>query len=171
MDLALAVERLSAGELVEYPLREALGGSSGLLHGVLPVASELHDLGAMDQAEAIVGHHLGLGVAPSRQGIGPFPRVAQFVCVPTKGDRVAVDDAGDDRRELAGGGGDEHLVDQPQTVSDPSLLDQGTALVVPREPQQVPIAEPLGDPGGLGRGVMGGLVVAGAHLLEPDRDQ
>ena len=54
---------------------------------------------------------------------------------------------------------------------DPSLLNQRATLVVPREPQEVVIAEPLSELGGLGRGGMGGLVVAPSHLLEPDGDQ
>ena len=59
-----------------------------------------------------------------RERVGPLARVAQLVRVPTERDRVAVDDPGDDRRQLAGGGRDEHLVDQPQALGDPSLLDQ-----------------------------------------------
>src|SRR5687767_14338843 len=77
MDLALSVTGLAAGDLIERALGEPLGGPARLLQGVLPGAAKLHDLGAMDQAETVVGDHLGLSVAPSRQGLGPLPRMAE----------------------------------------------------------------------------------------------
>ena len=171
MDLPLSVVGLAAGELVEDAPREPLGGSPRLLQGLLPRAAQLHDLGAVDEAETVVGDHLGLALAPPRQRLGPLPGVAELVGVATEGDRVAVDDPGDDRRQLARRGGDQDLVDQPQALGDPPVLDQRATLVVPREPQEVAIAEPLSDLGGLGRGGMGGLVVAASHLLQPDGDQ
>ena len=60
MDLALSVVGLAAGELIEHSLREPLGRPPRLLQGVLPCAAKLHDLGAMDEAETVVGDHLRL---------------------------------------------------------------------------------------------------------------
>jgi hypothetical protein len=134
MDLPLSVVGPAAGELVQDAPREPPGGSPRFLQCLLPGASDLHDLGAMYQTEAVVGDHLGLALAPPRKRLGPLPGIAELVGVATESDRVAVDDPGDDRRELTGGGGDEDLVDQPQAVGDPSLLDERATLVIAREP-------------------------------------
>ena len=109
MDLPLSIVGLAAGELVQDTPREPLGGSPRLLQGLLPRSAQLHDLGAVDQAEAIVGDHLGLALTPPRQRLGPLPRMAELAGVKTEGDRVAVDDPGDDRRQLARGRGDQDL--------------------------------------------------------------
>lgn len=98
MDLPLSIVGLTAGELVEDTPREPLGGPPRLLEGLLPRSAQLHDLRAMDQAETVVGDHLGLALAPPRQCLGPLPGIAELVGVATEGDRVAVDDPGDDRR-------------------------------------------------------------------------
>jgi hypothetical protein len=73
MDLPLPIVGLAAGELVENPPGEPLGRSPRLLQGLLPRAPELHDLGTMDEAEAVVGDHLGLALAPPGEGLGPLP--------------------------------------------------------------------------------------------------
>jgi hypothetical protein len=73
--------------------------------------------------------------------------VAKRIGVPAEGDRVAVDDAGDYRRELARERGHQGFVHEPQAFFDPPLLDEGAALLVPREPHEVGIAEPPGDLG------------------------
>jgi hypothetical protein len=98
MDLPLSIVGLAAGELVEDTPREPLGGSPRLLQGLRPRSAQLHDLCAVDQAEAVVGDHLGLALAPPRKRLGPLPGSAELVGVATEGDRVAVDDPGDDRR-------------------------------------------------------------------------
>ena len=125
----------------------------------------------MDQAEAVVGDHLGLALAPARQGLCPLPDVAQLVGVPTERDCVAVDDAGDDRRQLTRVGDHKRFVDKPQALLAPPLLEQGAALIVPSEPDQVQIAEAFADLGGLGRSRVPGLPVTPGHLLQPGRDQ
>ena len=94
-----------------------------------------------------MGDHLGLAVAPARQRVGPLASVADLVCVAAEGDRVAVHDAGDDRRQLARSRDHQRLVDQPQSVLDSSLPEQRTALLVAGQPDQVRVAEALADRG------------------------
>ena len=72
MDLPLPVAGLAAGALVEHAAREALADTSRLLQRVGPCAPELHDLRAVDQAQAVVGDHPGLALAPPRQRGGPL---------------------------------------------------------------------------------------------------
>ena len=110
-------------------------------------------------------------VAPPRQRVGPLAGVAELVCVAAEGDRVAVDDAGDDRRQLPGSGDHQGLVDQPQSVLDSPLPEQRAALLVAGQPDQIRVAESLADRGRLGRGGVAGLPVAARHLLQPDGDQ
>ena len=60
-------------------------------------------------------------------------------------DDAAVDDPGDDRRELLGGDRDHRLVEQGQALPCAPVLDQHVALSVDREREEVPVAEPLAD--------------------------
>ena len=126
---------------------------------------------AMDQAKAVVGDHFGLAIAPPLQGLGPLPGMTQLVHALTERDRVAVDDAGHDRRQLTREGDHQDLVDHSQALPDSPLLDQGAALLVAGEPDQVRVAEALADLGGDGRGGIPGLPVTARHLLQPDRNQ
>ncbi len=76
MDLALPIEGLAAGQLVEDAVGEALGCPPGLVQGLVPGALELPDLGPVHEAEAVVGHHLGLALAPAGERVGPLPGMA-----------------------------------------------------------------------------------------------
>ena len=78
MQLGLPVERLS-GRLAHRQVRPPARPPC-LPQGVAPRAVELHDLGAVDQAAAGEGDHVGLLVAPLGQGRGPLLRAAQRVC-------------------------------------------------------------------------------------------
>ena len=118
-----------------------------------------------------MGDHLGLAVAPPCQCVRPLAGVAQLECVATEGDRIAEDDAGDHRGELAIAHHHEGLVDQSQRNVGPCLPEQGPALLVAREPDQVGVPESLADFGCLDRGRVARLKVAARHLLEPERDQ
>ena len=171
MDLALPVAGGPGGDLIQHACGEALGGVPRFCQGRVPRALKLQHLGAVDQAQAVVGDHLGLAVAPPRQRVRPLAGVAQLECVATEGDRVAEDDAGDHRGELAIARHHEGLVDQSQRRVGPCLPEQGPALLVVREPDQVGVPESLADLGGLDRGRVARLVVTTGHLLEPARDQ
>jgi hypothetical protein len=114
-----------------------------------------------------VGDHLGLTLAPVGERLGPLARVPKRVRVLAERDRVAVDDPGHDRGQLARRRGHEHLVDQTQTLPHPSLLDQGPALLVPGDPDQIRVTEPLADRGCLGGRLAGGVAVALGHLPQP----
>jgi hypothetical protein len=171
MDLALLVQRLAARQLIQDALGEVLGGACRLVQGVRPRAMQLHDLGAMHEAQAHVGDHRRLLLAPPGQRLAPLLRVAQLVDGRAERDGVAVDDAGDDRRELPCGRREQDLVRQPQALLDPPPVDQGSALLVARQPHQVGIAEALPDVGGGHGSGTSGFPVPARHLLQPQRDE
>src|ERR1700752_1631267 len=91
VDLALSVARLP-GRYVISLLGESVGRPPGLLERLRPGPVELHDLRAMGQAAAAEAHHLGLLLAPARQGRGPFPSPAGLVSPLTGKDHTAVDE-------------------------------------------------------------------------------
>ena len=65
-------------------------------------------------------------------------------------EHAAVDDAGDDRRELAGGGGDHGFVEQRDAALYLAALDEHAAMALPRQAGEVRVAEPLADRCGFG---------------------
>jgi hypothetical protein len=76
VNLSLPVEGLPANAFVEDSLGKALACPPRLLQSRIPGALQLHDLGAMHEADAGVRHHAGLLLAPARQGIGPLAGAA-----------------------------------------------------------------------------------------------
>jgi len=76
VDLSLPVGGLPGDPFVEHPLCETLAGAPRLLESCVPGALQLHDLGSMHQADAGVGDHVGLLLAPAGQGLGPLAGAA-----------------------------------------------------------------------------------------------
>ena len=147
MQVSLDVQRPAEGPLVQHSLRRDV---LCFLEGRLPASLQLHDLGAMNQADAGVGDHVGLTLAPEREGGGPLPGAAQLVHALTDRDRVAVEDAGHDRREPAARHRHHALVHEPQPLSGSSELEERVTQVHHADRDQVAIAEALADRDGLG---------------------
>src|SRR5207248_6753231 len=76
IDLAAEVARPGRGGLVHGLLGTPVG-SLGLRERVRPVALELQDLGAVNEAPAGESQEIGLLLAPARQGRRPLPRAAK----------------------------------------------------------------------------------------------
>jgi hypothetical protein len=72
MDLAPAVRRKAERPLVQDSLREARSNPSRLLERVGPRPAESHDLRPVDEAQAPVGDHVRLVLAPAREGRSPL---------------------------------------------------------------------------------------------------
>ena len=170
VDLSLSVEGLPADPFVEHSLDEALARSPRLLEGGVPSALQLHDLGAMHEADAGMGHHARLLLAPAGQGVGPLASAAQFVHALPEPDRVAVDDSCDDRRQLSSSDGHHHLVQQPETLLEMPLPDEGVTLLVYADRDQILVPEARADVGNLGRSCVSGLVFAGDRVGNKVRD-
>ena len=100
---------------------------------------------------------------------GPLLRAAQLVDLLARRDHAAVDDPGDDRRQLTGGGRDHRLVEQAEALPHATRPDQPAALPVHREREEIAIAEALADLGRSGSCRGRALEVAGGVVLERDR--
>ncbi len=113
----------------------------------------------------------GCSAHQSAERSRPLARAPHLVHLLAGEDDAAVDDPGDDRRELLGGDRDHGLVEQGETFAHPSVLDQHVALAVDREREEVAVAEALADANGLlcGRGCRG--EVSGGLVLEHRRQE
>jgi hypothetical protein len=93
-------------------------------------------------------------------------RAAELVLVAAERDRVAVDDPGDDRRQLTGRHRDHRLVDEAETGFDRSSTDERVALLHQCDRQEIRVPEALADLRDLGRHAERGVVVAREDVLE-----
>ena len=143
MDLPLPVARPAAGQLVQHALVEPIRGHLGGVEGIGPRAVEFQDLGPVDLAQPIVFHHRRLTVTPPDQPEHPCPSMGDLEGVLAEHESVAIENAGDDRRQLLRRGRDDGLIDQAQPLLDAAHIEQRAGLVVTRQPRQVKIAEPL----------------------------
>jgi hypothetical protein len=167
VQLSQLVERRARGGMAG----EAVAGPLRLVQCIRPGAVHLHDLGAVHHALPTVGHQVRLRLAPVREGRGPFLRPAQVEDLLARFDHGAVDDPGDDRRDLAGGDGDHHLVQQCQRRGGLTRSDQRLAHAEPSERHQVRHVEAVTDRGGPGGGGPRGANVALLHVLQRDRHE
>ena len=72
-----------------------------ILCGIIPLAPQLHDFGAIEQALAAVAHQAGLRGTPCCERRGPLVRAAQIEGLLTRLEDAAVDIAGQDWRDVA----------------------------------------------------------------------
>ena len=72
MYLTLSIRGVAESPFVQGSLRESLSDPSRFFEGVPPQAPQRHDLGAMHEAQPLVGDHVGLLLAPPRQRAGPL---------------------------------------------------------------------------------------------------
>jgi hypothetical protein len=131
---------------------------------------QLHDLGAVDQTLTAVGHQV-LRLIPTgqrrRPPLGPAQIEDLLACL----DHRAVDDPGDDHRNLARRDGDHGLVEQRHALSGLTQPDRSLPPAKPGESHQIQVAETLAD---LGRLTEGRIRARGVPLrqgLERDRYQ
>ncbi len=115
--------------------------------------------------------HVRLLLAPAGQRVGPLARPAELVRALAERDRVAVDEAGDDRCEAVRRGEQHRLVEQTQPLLGSPEADERVGLVLGGEGDEVVVAEPLADPHRLGGTVVSCLVVAARSVREHPRNQ
>jgi hypothetical protein len=142
-----------------------------LLERRRPCTADGHDLRPVHEAEPVVRDHLGLLLAPLGQCGRPLAGAAYLADVSAKRGRVAVDDAGDDGRELARRNGDHGLVHQPQAAARPAESDERVALLHQADRDEIAIPEAFADLRRLGRRRARCLEVPARRLLEKYRDQ
>ena len=154
-----SAQAMKLGDLVERGAErrltrrfaEPLAREQRFVQRIGPHASEGDDFRTVDEALAAIWHQVGLRVAPSRQRLRPLARASHVEQVRARREHAAVDDAGDDRRELAGGGGDHGFVEQRDAALYLTALDEHAAMALPRQAGEVRVAEPLADRCGFGK--------------------
>ena len=134
-DLVVAAGRDVAVEVVEL-----LARCDRLLLRLGPLASDPHDLRAMDATCAGEARDLE-AVAPTVRDLGPFGRPAVVAEVLTGADRDAVDDPGRERPQLAAHGRGSCLVEERESFLDVARLDERSALSDERQRVRVAVAE------------------------------
>ena len=149
MKLSFPVQRQSDTTLVPR-VDEALPRPLCLFERERPVAVQLQDLRAVNEASTRERQHVRLPVAPSRQSGSPLPRTPHLVHLLTGQDHAAIDDASHDRRELARRDRHHGLVEESEPFLYASRLYQHGSLTVRRKRESIRVAEPLGNGSGLG---------------------
>jgi hypothetical protein len=147
-------------------LREAFARLPGLAHGVRPGPLQMHDLGAVHQALAAIGHEVRLRRAPLAERLRPLLRPAQVEELLAFPDHGAVDDPDPDRRHFTGGDGNHDLVEQRHAGRGLSRPDEGLADAEATERHELRIAEALADPRRLVVGGVEGRIVTRPHAPE-----
>jgi hypothetical protein len=125
----------------------------------------------MRAAFAAIRHGAWLRGAPVVERVGPLLRAAHVVQLDARVDDAAVDDAGDDRHQLAGSDGDHHLVEERQAVGCLSEANQRTAAALAREVHDIDVAEPFADVLDIGEGRHRAGEITAGDLLEGVRQQ
>ena len=167
VDLALQVRGLRGSRWVRRPLEAAIGAVR-LLERLRPVAVELHQLSAMDEAAAGERQQVGLLLPPAAQRGRPLTRPAHIVDLLAKHDHAAVDDPGGDRRELARRRPHHGLVEEAEALPYPPVVHQDVALSEHREREEILVCEPLADLGSSRRSRGRAVEVALRLVLEDD---
>ena len=168
MDFASEIPPLGRSPAIHCIL-EAAACPSRFLQGRPPVAVKLHELSAVHEAAAGKSEEVWLLLAPPRQGRRPLPCTANLVDLFTRQDHAAVNDSGDDRRNLPRRYRHHCLVQDAETLAHVAVRDEERALHVRRKGKEVSVAETFA---GLRcrRGRSGGtFVVAGSLVLQGDR--
>ncbi len=169
-----ARRRMAPGQIEPRLLRgrgEALARFLRRIDGVGPLPVQLHDLGAVHQALTAVGHQVRLRGAPVAQRAGPLTGPAQVEDLLAGLDHGAVDDAGDDRGQLARRDRDHRLVEQRHCLGGLAQEDQGLPSAERAEGLEVPVAEAGADLAGLAGGGVCGRRVARGEAVQRTRNQ
>ena len=130
--------------------QQSFAGLGGGGAGVRPRPVHLQDLRAPGQALPAVRDEVRLRLAPAGQCGRPFPRAPEIEDLQTALDDAAVDVARREGRDLAGLDGDNRVVEQAHAFLRLAQPDQDSPEALPRERDEIGIAEALADGGRLG---------------------
>jgi hypothetical protein len=176
----LAAEAQQLGLLVARHTHHGVAGGLGevgtgpldLLHRLGPLAVELHDLGAVNQALPLVGVQILLIAAPAAEDARALLCSPQVEHHPAGDDDGAVGHPGQDRGGVAGRDRDHDLVEQWDAVVDVALRDQRLAKAEQAQDGVVGVVEAARDRRDLLAHLVGPFrVVLGVECVERDRDQ
>ena len=95
------------------------------------------------------GHELRLRLTPPAERSRPFARAIERVALLAGRDDAAVDQTGDERRELAARHRHHRLVEERQAFREPTVPDQRASLEAPAERAEVAVPVAVADLGSL----------------------
>ena len=165
MDLALLVERVAgARRPSSAPVGSMRARASSKASGHAPPSCRISERWIRHCSGE--RHELRLSLAPSAERSRPFARAIERVALLAGRDDAAVDQPGDERRELAARRGHHRLVEERQAFREPTVPDQRASLEVPAERAQVAVAVAIADLGSLRGSRPSGRVIAGGREAE-----
>ena len=149
--------------------RQPLAGAPRFVDRARPVPAELHHLGPAHETASAKRRHVRMRRAPSRQRRRPFLRAPPVEQLVARADHAAVDDPGDEGRDLAARHAEHHLVEEREPFGLPLQAQQRAADAVARERRHVRVAELGADRCGFAEERVRALDVAFDRLLEAGR--
>lgn len=120
IDLYLLVKR--GGSSPPINAVRTRGGAPRFFDRLWPGAQQLHDLRAMHPADANEGDHIGLALAPPRQGGRPLAGAIERIDLLAGLDDAAIYQARHERRQLSSRDHDHGLVQEREPGMDLRLL-------------------------------------------------
>ncbi len=148
VELAAQVERAAENKLAPR-VGEPVTCALHLVQRVGPGATQLHDLGSMDQALAAVQHELGLCITPAAECSRPLVRPTNVEQLLARLDHGAVRVADRDRRDLSRSHAHHRLVEQGDALFDLAHVDQAPTLPDASEGGELRFAKELAHRGRL----------------------
>ena len=169
VDLAFLIVRLRE----RFALVRLCGaaGAARFIQRFGPRAPDLQELGAMNQARPLERDQPGLTRAPVGERGGPLARALDGVDALAAGDDAAIDEAGDDGRDVPRHHGEHGLVEQRHPALDAALANEHPPLHVAPKRRQVRVTDPIADGGRLRGHVVSRLELTQPVMLKGGRQQ
>ena len=141
MDFAAPIERRSRRRPRDQELTRALCVARGLV----PLAPQLQDFGAVEQTFAAIAHEIGLRRAPLRKRGRPFIRAPQIERLPTAFQHAAVDIAGHEWGHLTCDHRSHRFIEERDTFGNASEADERATTSVAGHRRQIAIGKAASD--------------------------
>ena len=153
MDFSTAIECRSR----RRPRVQAVTGALCVARGLVPLAPQLQDFGAVEQTLAAIAHEIGLRRAPLRKRGRPFRRAPQIERLPAAFQHAAVDIAGHEWGHLTRDDRRHRFIEERDSFGNASEADERAATPVAGHRRQIAIDKAAGDlrrlaEGGVSRG-------------------
>jgi hypothetical protein len=165
--LTLTVEGTAARQPVEHSLAELFGGRRGLGERSRPVAESSLISARWTRHRPLCAIISGWRSHHAVSADRPFAHVPELEGGCAERNRVAVNDAGHDRRQLIGVSHDQRFVDQPECIFSPAESQQRSRLLIACKPDQIGVAEPGANGLGLDGRPEALVEQPASHLFEP----
>jgi hypothetical protein len=137
VDLTAAIERRPR----RRPRDQELTGALCVARGIVPLAPQLHDFGAVVQTLAAIAHEIGLRRAPLRKRGRPFIRAPHIERLLTILQHAAADISGYERGHLAGDHRSHRFIEERDTFGNASQADERATASVAGHRRRIAICK------------------------------